>query len=263
MNKYFVIDQAILIMASPAGKDLYESSKSTINENSSLIDSHIKNIKFCELLLNQFKTLKVSYAKDLTQILLKRIDFLKLHCFFLNFSIDISISLRELMLSTNKPEQIFYIKSIYIELYRFLEKLNNYLGIIKKFKIAEDEYKDYTQSLQEFRSRYYQTIKTTRNDFFAHLDKHEYSDYYNIIIKLDPEEIAKMCINFLHTNAKLSSLLLDILKQQTNQLIELNERSKLKRIEIQKTINEIFERIKTQLSEDEYINLKSQLDNIF
>ena len=111
------------------------------------------------------------------------------------------------MLSTNKPEQIFYIKSIYIELYRFLEKINKYLGLIKKFNIFEDEYKDYHQSLHEFRSRHYKTIKQNRNDFFAHLDKHEYSEYYNISIKLDPEEIAKMCISFLHTNTKLSKLL--------------------------------------------------------
>ena len=76
MNKYFVIDQAaILITTTPAAIDLYTSSKSTISENSSLIDSHIKNIKFCELLLEQFKTRKSSYAMDATQILLKRIDF--------------------------------------------------------------------------------------------------------------------------------------------------------------------------------------------
>ena len=249
-------------MTTPAGKELFESSKTTIKEYSSIIDSNIREIEFCESLIKankQIKHIKIPYLKKLNEILQETIQFLKLQCFYLDFSIDISISLRELMLATNKSEQIYYMKHIYIELYRFLEKLNNHLGLIKKFQAGETDYIEYNRSLHEFRAQFYDTIKTNRNHFFAHLNKHEYTEYYKLVTLLDAEEVAKMCSSFFQTQIKLSNLFTKIGRLQLSKTYEINEESNSHRTEI----NEIFEKIKTNVSEDDFNKLKTQLQKYY
>lgn len=220
MTTYQINENDILISTTDVGINLYTSSKRIIEEYSVGIDENIKHIEFCESLPTQIDKVPLSQKDEFIDFSQKRIEFCHLSCFFLNFSIDFSISTRELYLATNISEQIFYIKSIYIELYRYLERHNSELGHIKKLYGASDEYKRYNRHLTSFRTKYYEQIKANMNTFFAHLDNNvPYEDYYKFVTNLDAEEVVKMCISFLSVQEELSKMFNQLSFHQMNTAI--------------------------------------------
>ena len=224
MNGYQIVKDGILISTTPSYTKLFVTSKIIIEENSAYIESCIKSIDLIEAAVNEASKLLIPEKENFIALNNDIVAFYKLYCFFLNFSIDFSICSREFCLAKSKPEQIFFIKAIYIELYRFLERHNIDLGIIKRLLGKTDDYKEYNNCLKNFRSVYYEQIKSNRNLFFAHLDrKSQYVDYYRLILRFDVENEVKMCSSFLVAQEKLSKIYRDLFSQKLVESAALNE----------------------------------------
>jgi hypothetical protein len=263
MSKYQIIENGILISTTASGINLYKASKAVIDDYSSDIDINIQSIALCELLRTTVATIEIPQKDEFIDFQTNRIAFCELYCFFLNFSIDFSISSRELYLATNKSEQIFYIKSIYIELYRYLERHNKDLGIIKKLYGVSEEYKEYNRCLKEFRSNYYEQIKTNRNTFFAHLDNGaRYGDYFEFTTNLDAEEVAKMCVSFLSVQEKLSIIYKQLSVTQISTTLAFGDLIQKRKEESDMEVQDKLEEIKGLVSGKQYIEIKSQNDNL-
>lgn len=132
MNKYEIVDGKIVISSNPTNIKLFIASKCIIEENSLGIDTITKFIEILKLELKEANEFTIPEYQCNLNLYSNVLAFNRLYCFFLNFSIDFTICARELSLSTSRSEQIFFIKSIYVELYRYLERHNLHLGIIKK-----------------------------------------------------------------------------------------------------------------------------------
>ena len=224
MSEHLIIKNEIITSTNTSGVNLYKMSKLIIDEYSKNIDINIQIIAHGELLKSKIATIDIACKDEFVEFQTKQIAFYELYCFILNFNIDFSISSRELYLASSKSERIFYIKSIYIELYRYLERHNKDLGDIRKLNGASEKYKEYNKCLLDFRTNYYVRIKTGRNIFFAHLDKKtQYKEYYKFVDNLDAEEVAKMCINFLAIQEKLSVILEKISNSLTNDAVVFND----------------------------------------
>lgn len=263
MSKYQIIENEILLSTTTSGINLYKASKAVIDEYSSDIDTSVQSIALCELLRTTVATIEIPKKDEFIDFQINQIAFFELYCFFLNFSIDFSISSRELYLATNKSEQIFYIKSIYVELYRYLERHNNELGIIKKLYGVSEEYKEYNRCLKDFRSNYYEQIKTNRNTFFAHFDNGaRYGDYFKFATSLDAEKVARMCISFLSVQEKLSRIFKQLSITQINTALAFGDLIKERKEESDMEVHNKLEEIKSLVSEEQYIEIKSQMDNL-
>lgn len=214
MNTYEIIDGKIVISSTPTNIQLYKTSKRIIEEYSLGIDTVIKANEVQNSVIKEVKEFNVPEKHSFINLYSDLLLFNRLYCFFLNFSIDFSICTRELSLSTSIVEQVFFIKAIYIELYRYLERHNMHLGIIKKLAGKNEDYIEYNKLLNNFKLEHYDKIKNNRNLFFAHFDKKsEYEDYYGIILKFNIEEEAKMCISFLEVQQKLSKIYSNLFNQ--------------------------------------------------
>lgn len=254
MSKYHIIKNEILISTTTSGINLYKVSKGVIEDYSTGIDINIKYIALCELLRVTAATIDIPKKDEFIDFQIKQIAFYEIYCFFLNFSIDFSISSRELYLATNKSEQIFYIKTIFIELYRYLERHNSELGIIKKLCGVSEEYKEYNKCLNEFRSNHYEKIKTNRNTFFAHFDNDaRYGDYYEFVARLDAEEVAKMCISFLSLHEKLSIIFKRLSISQINKTLVFGDLIQKKKEETDMKVQNKIEEFKKLVLEKQYI----------
>ena len=263
MSKYQIIENGILISTTTSGVNLYKTSKAVIDNYSNYIDIGIQSIELCELLKTTVATIEIPKRDEFIDFQTNQIAFFELYCFFLNFSIDFSISSRELYLATNKSEQIFYIKSIYIELYRYLERHNNDLRIIKELYGVSEEYKEYNRCLSEFRSNYYEKIKTNRNTFFAHFDKGtQYGDYFKFATNLDAEKVARMCNSFLSVQEKLAIIFKQLSITQINTTLAFGDLIKKRKEESNMEVQNKLEEIKSLVSEKQYIEIKSQMDNL-
>ena len=244
MNGYQIVKDGILISTTPAYIKLFVTSKIIIEENAEYIESCIKSIDLIESAINEASKLLIPEKENFIALHSDIVAFYKLYCFFLNFSIDFSICSRELCLAKSKSEQIFFIKVIYIELYRFLERHNIDLGIIKRLLGKTDDYKDYNNCLKNFRSVYYEQIKSNRNLFFAHLDREsQYEDYYRLILRFDIENEVKMCSSFLVAQEKLSKIYRDLFNQKLVESAALKEFLQKRDEELQKIVDEKRERL--------------------
>jgi len=212
MGTYRNINNGIWIPAIPSSIIFYETSKNIIKENSLVIEENIQALAKIKSKLEEVMTSEnESNKKDRIELLNDFIKFKYLYCFFLHFTMDFSINIRELMLAPTKSEQLFYTKVIYIDLYRYLERHNADLGIIKKLSLSSDEYKEYHKSYMRFRDSHYQEIKDNRNLFYAHFDaKFQYDKYYNIEENIDANIVGKMCISFNEAHLRLSSIYVSI-----------------------------------------------------
>ena len=225
MPTYQIVKEGILISSFPSHIKLYESSKGIIEENSNAIEFCINSIEKTKSAIKQVSDIEVPEKENFIVFQNDMLAFYELYCFFLNFSIDFSICSRELALATNKSEQIFFIKSIYIELYRYLERQNYNLGILKKLMGKTEVFIEYSKTYENFKKRYYEQIKDKRNCFFAHFNNEsiQYEDYYRVTLNLDIEDESIMCSCFLEVQQLLSKIYLQISNQkQTESIINLN-----------------------------------------
>jgi len=223
MKTYRIVDNGIWIPATQSGIYLFETSKNVIKENSIIIDENINSLVKIKSKLEDERSLSnESKNSDFIELLNDFIKFKYQYCYFLHFTMDFSVNIRELKLASTKSEQLFYTKVIYIDLYRYLEKHNRDLGIINRLSGSSLEYKEYHKSYLRFREKYYREIKENRNLFYAHFDAEvEYDEYFNIAANLDAEIVGKLCICFYETQMKLSSIYLSIDKYFLDRIIDI------------------------------------------
>lgn len=263
---YQIITDKILIDATPAFCSFYSTSKRLLECHAKTTDAYVALMNSCDSYLKLLS--KPEYALGDSSIIdqLKNWkSILNTSCLIMSSDMDISISIRELLLAKNLPEQIHYIKYIYIQLYRYLERISKEWGIIKKIATEfniEQEYKAANKSLQNFRDKYYcDRIKEKRNKLYAHLtDTQDYREYHNDVIKIDIEDETKMCIEFMAANDLFRVLLSKIgylpllefvkLKNQTDNEVKQSRSSIFDKIKSLKEVNpKIYETIKKQLDE--------------
>jgi len=225
MDKYRVVNNGIWIPATPGGISLYDVSKNVINDNTILIDKIIKGHSiFKSKLEKELATDEKFDNNELIELLNNILKFKDQFCFFLHFNMDLSICARELMLAPTRPEQQFYTKVIYIDLYRYLERHNSDLGIIKKLSNLSEEYKEYHDCYLRFRNDYYQEIRNYRNMFYAHFDSQfKYKKYYELAANLDADIVGKLFIRFYETQQRLSSIYLSIEKNLQNKIQSITD----------------------------------------
>ena len=212
MGTYRIVNDGIWIPATPSSIYFFETSKNVIKENALIIDENIHALARIKSTLEEVMASGNESNKiERIELLNDLIKFKYQYCFFLHFTMDFSINIRELILAPTRSEQLFYTKVIYIDLYRYLERHNADLGIIKKLSRTSDEYKEYHKSYLRFRDSHYQEIKDNRNLLYAHFDaKVQYDKYFNIAANLDAEVVAKMCRSFYESHLRLSSIYVSI-----------------------------------------------------
>jgi len=214
----------IIISTNKSGINLYEMTKSIIHKYSFQIENNIKLIEYGQSLKCKIETIDISCKDEFVEFQTKLINFSRLHSYILNFNIDITMSNRELYLTSNKFEEYYYVKNIYIELFRFLERHNNELGIIRKLNGASEKYKNYYRKLNDFRTAYYEKIKEYRHNLFAHYDnKSQYEDFYKSVNGIVAEEVAIMCLDFLAIQEELSKILENISNGLKNESAIFND----------------------------------------
>lgn len=223
MKTYRIVDNGIWIPATQGGIYLFETSKNVIKENSIIIDENINALVVIKSKLEEERIPSNESNKfDRIELLSDFIKFKYQYCYYLHFTMDFSINIRELMLASTRSEQLFYTKVIYIDLYRYLERHNRDLGIINKLSGTSSEYKEYHKSYSRFKEEYYKQIKENRNLFYAHFDaKIEYDKYFNIAANLDAEIVGRLCISFYETQMKLTSIYLSIDKYLHQRIIDI------------------------------------------
>lgn len=197
-KEYITFCNKILIHTDKSGVAAFISMKEAIKEYSTLINF---NIELMNTIDRKYKSLKDQKNNEDLCLNMKHLkDTINIYNFTLDSIVNLFININGLYLSKNKIEQFFYIKSMYIELYRFLERYNSDLGIIKKISSdanLNEQFSKMNKCKNNFEKKHYEDIKSKRNHFFAHFkDKKDYRDYYNIV-KQDQFIKAFMCGDFL------------------------------------------------------------------
>ncbi len=223
---YKVVENTIIVDSTPAGVSLYDKSKDIIFQNAQSIDGNVALLRKCDMLLLLIDSNgkeKPEYAQDI----LNWRNFLNCACLIASFDMDFSISTRELMNAKNLPEQMYYVKNIYIHLYRYFERMNHELGVIKS--ISENygllqDYKDSSKSIGGFKNKYYSEIKGRRNKLYAHIkDNKNYLEYHKDCIEMKIQEEIDMCIEFLKASSTLNILLSKLLPIITTQIVAIQQ----------------------------------------
>lgn len=230
MNQGFeIVDNQIIIDATPAFCSLYATTKNTVVDNSKGIDESVYIIDKIEKLLNFFSTYSKGMSNDDVK---KELDnwkeFLNVKCFFMSCHIDFTISIRELVLAKNMPEQIYCIKNIYISLYRYLERIEPIRGIIRRisdeFGLYQD-YKKYTLDIISFAKKYRYHISCKRSKLYAHIDNiHDYREYHKDVVSLKIDDEIKMCFVFFEASCSMSKFLNILESQIMSRFDELTEK---------------------------------------
>lgn len=256
---YNIKNDSIIIKANQSEVSFYELSKRTIENNSKLIDTCISSLSKFETYNSNINTLKIDLP-ILRKELEDSIKLLNMYCIFLNFSIDSSIECRELMLAKNKSEQIHYCKQIYIELFRYLERVQKDSQILYSLSIVsnnQDLHKKYTESNRTFKTQYESHIKNRRNKFFAHIkDINNYNEYYNEVLKISIHEVINMCIQFSKVQGILSELYSNIFDNLTNSTIN----------DLIKNRDELYTQMelsKDKIPKEQFELSKSSIDSIY
>lgn len=223
----------ITIETSSIGLNLYSLSKKIIEEQSPILDNSIAQIN----IYNKYLTSETnSEIKSITEQI---VSILNLYSISVHIFIDLSINVREFYLAKKRIEQILYIKHIYIELYRYLERHNSDLGLLKTASHQlniYDKYKQYVKIFNEFKQKEYSQIKEHRNKIFAHInDTKDYKDYYSTVISIDIEDVGNMLINFINTYFHFFTLVREIVQllKEKMEAIHINVKKKLEKLIIE------------------------------
>lgn len=263
---YQIVTNKILIDASPAFCLLYSASKDLLVCHAKSTDEFVRLMNSCDHYLALLS--KPEYVLPdgiIKEQLINWKAILNASCLIMSFDMDFSISTRELALAKNLPEQIFYIKYIYINLYRYLERINKEWGVVKKITVEfgiENEYKVANKSIQDFRSKYYHRIKERRNKLYAHIsDIEDYREYHNDIIKVDIQDETNMCIEFMAANKLVSDLLNKIGYIIISKFSEMQIRTNISAEETKSLIYSKIEKFKS-ITPDLYETVKQKVDDI-
>ncbi|WP_319503753.1 hypothetical protein [Bacteroides graminisolvens] len=265
-KSYSIVENGIVILTNAAGINLYETSKNLILENSLNIDAAVEVINQSKKYRAVFNLLPNDFSTQLIEKMCSWENVLNIYCLSLSYISDFSISLRELYIAKNKSEQTFYVKSVYVDLYRFLERNNNDLGIIRTIALEADlmgQFKSFTKEISVFRETYYAKIKEGRNSYYAHFnDIKDYREYYNYILKVDVEVESQMCINF----SRISRLLLDLLKEIIQYILskfeELNIIIAKEALGKKNELIAKIEQLQKIIPSEQYERIKLDIDNI-
>lgn len=256
--------ESIVLLTDKNGISIFENSKQIIQEVSAIIDTNIETIKYINIVINQTANIEINKKEEFLDFQKSQIDFLEIYCFLLNFQIDISISSRELVLARSRPEQIYYIKNIYIELYRYLERHNKDLGKIRTLCESSFEYKDYNSKLIGFRKKYYSKIKEERNIYYAHFDSESnYKEYYDYILKIDIDKTIKMCSEFLSVHEKLTLIFKQLSDNIFEKSIQMNNILKQKNEDIKNEIINRLEELRALSSENIDLETKMKVEKLY
>lgn len=212
MKDYIIGDDTIRIITTTSGAGFYEMSKDIISKNAKFIDKYVGAIKKCDLMLYLAKksNLDQTKAEDVSIIQDFR-DVLNCSCLMASFDIDLAISSRELLLSKKMAEQMYYIKAIYIHMYKYLERIGGEYGIVKR--VAQQcgllqSYKESNSQIEEFRKNHYPQIKTKRNRLYAHIvDNKDFSEYYTDSLSMVIEREVDIIKQFIVISRSFNNLL--------------------------------------------------------
>lgn len=263
MKGYFTTDDSsITIEANPAGIRLYNTSKKAIEDNSKQIDSFIK--LYLKLLkLTDFGT---NINLEVAPVINKEdnIKFIEIYCNFLDSTTELSISSRELYIAKNKTEQIYYIKNIYLNIARYIERMktqNQFLHALATSYDCLSLFHAYTQANRDFNTRYGKEITDNRNKIIAHFDKGtSYTEYYRTTLNYDAEAIAQMTIQFMDVQKLLANLLSELSPKLLLKLYANSEKLEQQRQDSKQSLYDTIERLKGTPA---YDFVKGKLDEIY
>ncbi|MCL2738646.1 MAG: hypothetical protein FWE30_04285 [Bacteroidales bacterium] len=257
----------IKISTNETGFTVYQKVKDNISGYAVLLDQTVKHIKLMDKIMLFIEKQGV-VRKDANAVISSLICGLNLSCIFIDFNVNISILIRDLFLSKSRPEQIAYIKYIYIELYRYLECHHKDFSKIKGLACSagvELNFKKYAQLFNEFNNKHYEQIKRNRNTIFAHFDNHQdYCGYYVQVLALDIDECSKMCIEFLTTQQYLNDEIYGkIFSYQQKVMEKINTEVDTSTNDSKKRIYEKMELLRGLMTEEHLNMIKSKIDEFY
>ncbi len=221
-NKQTIVNNGILISTTKTGIEFCTTIKESVKDFSGQIDYNIKLINLLKFYTSLIEDDEINIPNELPLEMRKYIKIIDIHCILLEFTINISLSLQGLYFAENKSEQIFYAKSMYIEIYRFLERYNKELGSIKYAAEKAELKKQFIEMRrldETFRENHYKRIKEYRNKFYAHFDNsNSYWDYNQTIVDINGEKEANIGLDFLKVIKYISSLFTLIVKYITTKM---------------------------------------------
>lgn len=130
------------------------------------------------------------------------------HSIFCRFMIDFNIIISNLYSVKDNSEQMLFVRLLYIELFRFREKIskdNNHLMLF--FKSQNIDNTEYVQKRRDFEKTYSDHITTIRHKISAHFEEsYNYIHFEKVINSIPVLEISKMTENFISLMRLLSAL---------------------------------------------------------
>lgn len=213
MEKGFEItEDKIIIDANPQCRSRYLRSKELIASGLDQMSDVVERMNMNKELITFLEIMEVQNSNKTYLELCSFNEIFNLQGLLISCNIDFSITIREFSLAKNHIESVYYIKSFYIDCYRYLERINGDLGLIKNLATKGDpkiEYKGTFEKLMEFEKKYYQSkIHPGRCNYYAHIkDFREFERYYTNITSLNIQEELDMFADFLDINSLFITLL--------------------------------------------------------
>lgn len=223
----------IPIKTGQTGKELYEFVQSTISTLSLSIEVNIqwydKFILYLKQIASETNTdVPSSVSEKLTALLNDSLLVINNQNILSQFTIDICIGLKEIILSSELLEQIYHINNAYIIIFKELEKYTKSENLvlnqlILRYPKANSEYEMFIERNKLFHNKYDSHVRHIRTKIAAHFEKdYDYKEYYKQISNYKIEDVVDMLKDFtgkLSFRSKVYTVLLEHLSKSSNEII--------------------------------------------